>query len=110
LREARRLRGLVEAEVRFRAVCPVLRNRESFREEPAAVKPLQRAELLHAETRREIGAQTPERLGRGDRIVEPGVEGYALPRQREGEQIFRVDVPRHDGTVGEELGAANEGS
>src|SRR2546430_2647709 len=85
LRDARRLRGLVQAEIRFRAVRPVLRDREAFREEPSAVEPLQRAELPHTETRREVGAQASEGFGRGDRIREPGVEGHPLPRQCEGE-------------------------
>src|SRR3989454_402109 len=108
LREARRLRGLVRAEILFRAVCPVLRDREAFREETAAVKPVERAELPHAETRREIGAQAAEGLGRGDRIGEPGVEGNPLPRQREGEEIFGIEVPRHDGTMGQEIGESDE--
>src|SRR2546426_1603532 len=108
LRDARRLRGLVQAEIRFRAVRPVLRDREAFREEPSAVEPLQRAELPHTETRREVGAQASEGFGRGDRIREPGVEGHPLPRQCEGEQILRVEVPRNDGTVGDEIGEPNE--
>src|SRR2546428_119033 len=108
LREARRLRGLVQAEILFRAVCPVLRDREAFREETAAVKPVEWAELPHAETRREIGAQAAEGLGRGDRIGEPGVEGNPLPRQREGEEIFGIEVPRHDGTMGQEIGESDE--
>src|SRR3989475_5591047 len=108
LREARRLRGFVQAEIPFRAVRPVLRDREAFREQPTAVKPLQRAELLHAEARREIGAQAPEGFCRRDRIGETGVEGDPLPRQREGEEILRLEVPRHDGTVGQEIGESNE--
>src|SRR5437867_4296347 len=106
--EARRLRGFVQAEIRFRAVRPVLRNREAFRVQPTAVKPLQRTELLHAEARREIGAQAPEGFCRRDRIGETGVEGDPLPRQREGEEILRLEVPRHDGTVGQEIGESNE--
>src|SRR5436309_4317636 len=106
--EARRLRGFVQAEIRFRAVRPVLRDREAFREQPTAVKPLQRTELLHAETRREIGAQAPEGFCRRDRIGETGIEGDPLPRQREGEEILRLEVPRHDGTVGQEIGESNE--
>src|SRR3989442_1697212 len=98
----------VSGEILFRAVCPVLRDREAFREETAAVKPVEWAELPHAETRREIGAQAAEGLGRGDRIGEPGVEGNPLPRQREGEEIFGIEVPRHDGTVGQEIGESDE--
>src|SRR5947199_336942 len=49
LREAGGLGGFVQAEIFFRAVRPILGDREAFGEKPAAVKPFQRAKLLHPE-------------------------------------------------------------
>src|SRR5437667_40537 len=108
LREAGGLGAFVQAEIFFRAVRPVLGDREAFGEKPAAVKPFQRAKLLHPEAGGEIGTQTPEGLCRGDWIGEAGVQGDPLLRQGEGEEIFRVEVPGHDRTVREEIGEADE--
>src|SRR5713226_6962784 len=73
LRQAGPLRGLEEPEVVFGTVGPILGNPESLREDSSAVKSLQRSELFHTESSREVGSQAAQRLRRGDRIREPGV-------------------------------------
>src|SRR3989442_186828 len=108
LREAGRFGRFVQAQIRFGAVRPVLRNREAFGEQPAPVKPFERTELLHPEPGGEVGPQPSEGLGRLDWVGEPGVGGDPLLRQREREEVGRVEVPRDDRTVSEEIGEPDE--
>ena len=72
------------------------------------MKPFERAELLHPEPGREIGPQPSEGLGRGDWIGEARVGGDALFRKGEREEVGRVEVPRDNRTVSEEIGEPDE--
>src|SRR6266511_3934239 len=108
LREPRALRGLEEAEVLLRAVRPVLRDREAFRQQPVPMEPLERTELPHAQAGREIRAQAAERFRRDDRIEELGFRGDPLPVEDAREQVALLEIPRHDRAVGEEVGETDE--
>ena len=107
-REAGRLRGLVQPEVLLRAVRPVLRDREAFRQETPAVQPLQRPELFDPEAGREIGTEASEGFRGGDRIGETRLEGDALFREGERDEVLRIEVLRDNRTVGEEVGETQE--